>query len=141
MGKQNIYNADAERYFVVEQMTIEDIALRIHVSKKTLFKWKKDGNWEAKKEQYLKSKQMFHEELYNFSRFLMNSIMNDMKEGENVDSSRLYTFTKILPQILKVKEYEDIVVHKEPTQKEFTPDLIKLVETEILGLPPRDERV
>ena len=60
-----------------------------------------------KKEEFRKSKQAFHSELYEFARKLMRDISEDMENGEKIDPGRMYAFTRMLPLIGKVKEYED----------------------------------
>jgi uncharacterized protein YjcR len=66
--------SNAERLYVVEQMTIEEVALNVGVNERTIRRWKTEHKWDSKKEQYVNSKSMFHEELYNFARKLMTSI-------------------------------------------------------------------
>ena len=134
MAKKDIYFPEAERLYVIEQMTINEIALRLPLNEKTVRNWKNIGNWEIKRKQYLKSKQSFHEELYEFSRKLMHSIKTDLDNGKKVDTGRFYTFTRLLPLITKVKEYEDISTKKDDNDKGLTKDLIKMIEEEVLGI-------
>jgi len=136
LTKAHLYNADAERMFVIEQMTFEEISARLPVSEKTLQRWKSKGKWKEKKEQYIKSRQAFHDELYEFARYLMKSIKEDLKNGDSVDQGRFYTFTRILPQITRIKEYEDVRSKYEEKEgkKGLTEDVIKLIEQEVLGI-------
>lgn len=135
MTKKHLYYSEAERMFVIDQMTFDDIVTRLPLSEKTLQRWKSKGKWQEKREQYIKSRQAFHDELYEFARYLMKSIKADLQNGEPVDQSRFYTFTRILSQITKVKEYEDIVTRKDDKQnKGITPDVVKLIEQEVLGI-------
>lgn len=129
MAKKQAFYAEAERLYVVEQMTFAEIASRLKLAEKTVRLWKDDGDWENKRKQYLTQKQAFHEELYTFARFLMTSIQADMASGEKVDSGRLYAFTRILPLITKVKDYEDIVGKDqvEKNKTEVPVDIISLV--------------
>ena len=135
--------ADAERFYIVDQMTIEEIASKLKVNEKTVRHWKCDGNWDAQKQQYVQSKQMFHEDLYNFARKLMATIEESFEKGEKVDPGRMYAFMKMLPMITKVKEYEDIVIinaAKKAPKKGISKDVIKLIESEILGLRPNESK-
>jgi len=135
MAKKKMYFAEAERLYVVEQCTIAEIASRLSVSEKTVRNWKDEGDWETKRKQYLQSRQTFHEELYQFARKLMQSIRDDLESGEKVDTGRLYAFTRILPMIMKVKDYEDIRAQQEKGQEPSggAEDIIKIVN-EVLGL-------
>lgn len=136
MNKRDVFLENAERLYVVEQMLIEDVAQRVGVSERTIRRWKDEFKWDYKREQYLNSKQMFHEELFNFARKLMASIELDMDNNEKIDPGRMFAFTKLLPMITKVKSYEDDVSHKDAkTQNtEITPEFIKEINETFLGI-------
>lgn len=133
--------ADAERLYIIEQMTVEEIAERLKVNEKTIRIWKSEGNWDLQKHQYIKSRQMFHEDLYNFARKLMATIEDSFEKGERVDPGRMYAFMRMLPMITKIKEYEDIVAKskdKNAPKKGLSKDIIKQIESEILGINPNE---
>jgi len=136
LTKKHLYYSEAERMYVVNQMTIEEIASRSNSNERTVRRWKEEGDWDTKKSQYILSKQMFHEELYEFARKLMSGIKDDLDKGEKVDTGRMYAFIRMLPMILKVKEYEDISAKKENKEdkKGLTQDIVALIEQEVLGL-------
>ena len=82
---------------------------------------------------------MFHEELYNFARKLMSSIEYDIANNNKVDPGRMFTFSKILPLITKIKEYEDGVAKKDSDKpREITPDFIKEINEQFLGIKSND---
>lgn len=141
MSKKDVLLETAQRMFVVEQMTIEEIASKLEVNEKTIRRWKQRYDWDYKKNNYLNSKIMFHEELYNFARKLMNSIESDIESNEKVDPGRMFAFTKMLPLITKIKEYEESVSKKQTDSenKGITPDFVELIETEILGMKPSEK--
>ena len=91
--------------------------------------------WE--KQKFLKSKQSFHEELFEFARKLMKDIMSDIDAGEKVDSGRMFALCKILPMFVKVKDYEDIVAKRDKKEAPsgLTADIIAKIEEDILGIP------
>lgn len=137
MAKKQLYFEEAERLYVIEQMTISEIARRLSLGEKTVWLWKEEGRWEEKKQQFISSKQGFHEELYEFSRLLMKNVREDMEAGKQVDAGRLYTLGKMIPLITKIKAYEDVVAQKEKageTQKGLTEDVVKAIEKEVLGI-------
>ncbi len=82
MAKKEVLLENAQRLYVIEQMTIDEVARKMEVNERTIRRWKTEHNWDLKKEQYIKTKQMFHEELYNFARKLMISIEYDMENKE-----------------------------------------------------------
>ncbi|HBE44264.1 MAG TPA: hypothetical protein DDW17_02115 [Deltaproteobacteria bacterium] len=136
MAKKQLYFNEAERLYVVEQCTLTEIASRLRLAEKTVRLWKDEGDWEGKRMQHLKSKEAFHEELYEFARKLMKTIKEDMENGERVDPGRMYAFTRLLPLIIKVKDYEDVLSKKEREEdkKGLTDDVLKIIESEILGI-------
>lgn len=141
MAKKEVLLESAQRMYVVEQMTIDEISSKLELNEKTIRRWKQRYDWDYKKENYINSKSMFHEELYNFARKLMTSIEADMDNKEKIDPGRMFAFTKMLPLITKIKDYEDSVSKKqtEGENKGITPDFVKLIETEILGMKPSEE--
>lgn len=131
---------EAERLFTYEFMTVDEIANRLHLNRKTVMSWKEQGDWDIKRRDYLKSKQTFHEELYEFARKLMNGISTDLDNGEKVDPGRMYAFCRIIPMFTKVKDYEDVMNKKQEkqTNKGLTPELIAQIEEQVLGISPDD---
>ena len=139
MNSKRQYYDEAERLFVIEHMSLEEICNRLKLCRKTVMNWKEVGNWDGKRKQYLRSRQTFHEELYEFAKKLMKGISEDMDSGEKVDTGRMYAFCRILPMIGKVKDYEDVVAKKkEDTPKGLTPELIAQIEEEVLGIKHND---
>jgi hypothetical protein len=136
LSKKHIFYNKAERLYVYEFLGIEEVASRLNLGSRTIRNWKDENDWDKKKREYLKSKLAFHEELYEFARKLMYSIQEDLASGEKVDPGRMFAFTRMLPLITKIKEYEDVAVKKEQTQenKGLTEDIVKLIEEEVLGI-------
>lgn len=133
MAKKQLYFNEAERLYVSEQLTLAEIASRLRLAEKTVRTWKDEGDWETKRAQLLKEKQRFDEELYQFARKLLTNIMADMEAGVKVDTGRLYTLTKLLPQLTKVKDYEDAQKKKDtPSGKNvLSEDVLKIIESEL----------
>jgi hypothetical protein len=136
VAKKQLYFNEAERLYVIEQMTIAEVASRLRLGEKTVRIWKDEGDWERKRMQHLKGKEAFHEELYEFARKLMGTIKEDMEKGERPDAGRLYTLTRLLPLITKVKDYEDVAQKKEKEEGKagLTEDVLRIIEKEVLGI-------
>lgn len=142
MTKRDVVLEYAQKLYVMDHNTIEEISRKVEVNEKTVRRWKQLYKWDVKKSEYLKTHRMFHEELFNFARKLMITIECDMDNNEKIDPGRMYAFTKMLPLINKIKEYEDSVLEKESTKTEnkgLTPEVIKLIEEEILGVKYNEE--
>lgn len=136
MTKKDTHFSDAERMYVIEQMTLEEIASKTDSNERTIRRWKEEGDWDLKRDRFLDSKQLFHEELYEFARELMSRIREDLASGEKVDTGRMYAFLRMLPSIMKVKEYEDVVEKKraEEGKRGLTPEVVREIEEKILGI-------
>ena len=99
----------AKGMYVREQRTYKEIAKRLDLNERTIRNWKNaDGDWDREREAYLASKKSFHEELYDFMREIISSVRADLKAGEKVDQTRLSCVARILPLVLKPKDYEDV---------------------------------
>jgi hypothetical protein len=131
--KKQLYFAEAERLYIVEQMSLAEIASRLRLAEKTVRNWKDEGDWETKRLGHLRSKQALHEELYEFARSLLKSIKDDIAAEKDVSPGRMYAFTKLLPLVFKAKDYEDVVAKKEPTDTKthLTEDVLKIIEKEL----------
>lgn len=131
-----MYFAEAERLYIIEHISVTEIARRLNLNEKTVRMWRNEGSWQEKRQQHLKSKEQFHEELYQFARKLMQSIKDDIDQGEKIDQGRLYTFTKLISSLDKVKNYEELQTKKDKQEdkKGLTDDIVAIIEQEVLGL-------
>lgn len=145
-SKRHLY-PEAERLYIYNYMAVDTIAQKLNVNRKTVLGWKEEGDWSQRRKDYLKSKQSFHEELYEFARKLMQGISEDMAAGEKIDPGRMYAFCRVLPMFTKVMDYENAVVQpsKQDKPKGLTADVIAKIEEEVLGIqrfpqpePPSD---
>lgn len=140
MAKKALYYPEAERLYTQDLLTLDEIASRLQVSERTLRYWKEDGAWDEKKKQAVRSKQAFHEELYEFVRTLMKKIKEDLLEGNEISQSRMYAFVNLIPRIYKLKEYEEAVAEMNSklskegvSEKDKIEDIQQLIN-EALGL-------
>jgi len=137
LNNKSLYFNEAERIYVYELKSVEETAAKANVCPRTIAKWKIKGDWDVKRKRFLQSKQAFHEELYDFARKIMKEIKTDLENGEKVDTGRMYAFTKMLPLITKIKEYEDIATlmkEKKQESKGLTKEIIRSIEEDILGM-------
>lgn len=140
MNNKEYLANEAERLYVYGCNTVDEVASKINVSSKTICRWKEKFDWDSKKRGYLRSKQCFHEELYEFARKLMKDISADIDAGEKVDPGRMYAFCRVIPMFTKVKDYEDGVSKKEKaeTPRGLTADTVRKIEEEVLGIIHND---
>jgi uncharacterized protein YjcR len=125
-------------------MTLKNISKELNVSVRTLRRWKLDGNWDIKRSEYIKSNTTVQEDLYNFGRSILKSIMTDMENDQKVEPARMYTVIKIMNMLKNVKTYNSKVIEgnfpmPELTKpKELSPEIIKEIEEKILGITHED---
>jgi uncharacterized protein YjcR len=138
MSKKHQLAAEAERLYVNEQMTPEAIAGRLGICEKTVRIWKDEGLWSEKREAYVKSRQQFHEELYDFARLIMRSVTKDIADGKKPDAGRLHMLMKIIPNIAKVKDYEAAAAKMEGKAKggDVGKELSAIIQEELFGSAP-----
>jgi len=46
MAKKQFFFENAERLYVIEQMTISEIARHLNLGEKTVWLWKEEGKWD-----------------------------------------------------------------------------------------------
>lgn len=129
MNKKNaaIYE-EAKRLYVYEGLSIDAIVelLKKQVSRKTLYNWKTDFNWDEQRKKYLEQNEDLQKELYEIAR-------NAIKEAKaNPTPHSIYAVAKAitclkLMQGIELKDNSD-----EP--KSIKPETIEFIKKEILGL-------
>lgn len=134
-NREFIYS-EAEKLYVYDLLTIEETAKKAKVSPRTVSNWKEKGDWDTKRAAFLKSKQAFHKDLYEFARKLMDDMIANIDNKEDISSAKSSLFCRMLPLIVKIKEYEDVVnKHDEKTEKKgLSPEILRTIEEEILGI-------
>jgi hypothetical protein len=135
LRKGQHYN-QAERLYVVELYNLNEIAKILKLDCSTVKRWKRLGDWGIKRARHIENKGIFHEELFEFVKKLMRLIMADIESGGKADAGTLNFLRSILPQITRIKEYEELKNEgtKESKPKGLTEDTIRTIEREILGL-------
>ena len=88
---------------------------------RTIQNWKTHGDWDAKRRAYLASRRTFHEELYEFGKDLLTKIRQDMADGKDIPTGQLYALLRLLPNLIKVKDYEAVTGATE-NEKPTTPE-------------------
>ena len=123
------------KLFIQKEMTIDDIAKNLSVSRRTLYYWKEKYNWDNKKAEKLINKDAFSKELQSFVEKLMAKITVDLQNKKAVNQSELYTLTnllKFLPDLVKseLKQHQEM---SKPTGQ-LSDEFIKEIEEKFLGM-------
>lgn len=99
MAKKKLYCDEAERLYIEEQMTIQEISLRLNVSVRLINYWKKDKDWKEKRKSFIKTRQNSDLRIYYFAKRMLYRLEDDMAKGKKVSTKRLYSFTRMIDSI------------------------------------------
>jgi hypothetical protein len=134
MAKKHLYYDEAERLYCVEQLTFEEVAKRMPVSERTLRSWGSEGEWDNKRKGYFESRRLFHEELYNLGRLLVQSLNADLAAGNEINPRRINALARIIPNLTKIKEYEEVVKAAQDDEPAGDVDAATEAVEKILGI-------
>lgn len=113
MGKFEDFGILAEKYYVEDQLPISTIARKLNLTDKTLHDWKKKGNWEDKKRDYLASQCSCNKNLYELVRLLTDKAISDIRtDGVYPDAAALNFISKMADKLPKIKTFEENIVNE-----------------------------
>lgn len=135
MTKMKDYK-QAEKMYIYDKTPLEEIGLKLNMSRRTLFYWKKKYEWDRKRFEAERNQENFSEELLDFARKLMQKISADIDNNRQTPQPEIYSLMKILKNIPQVKQYETSnIKSKQPkTTRQLTPEIIKQIERDVLGM-------
>lgn len=128
----------AEHMYIYNKKSLTEIGIELGLSRRILFYWKKEYNWDKKRFDAEHNKDRFSEELLDFARKIMNKISADIDKNQKTPPPEMYSLINILKNIPLVKQYTDSL-QQEQTQKQdnkgcLSPDIVRQIEREILGI-------
>lgn len=107
MAKKAQHYTEAERLYVSEYNTLEQISEKLGVSERALRYWKDEGGWDNKRSDFQENSAALHSELYDLARTLTQSIKKSLVSETEPSPHQLYTLTRLVPLLTKTKDYED----------------------------------
>ena len=72
----------AEHLYVYEQQPLDVIGTKLELSRRTLFYWKKEYEWDKKRFEKGREQELFNRELMNFAQKIMDKISNDIDNNQ-----------------------------------------------------------
>lgn len=127
--------AQAERMYIYDKKSLAEIGMELGLSRRILFYWKKEYNWDNKRFDAEHNKNRFSEELLEFARKMMNKISADIDNNQKTPPPEIYSLINILENIPLVKQYTESLQSEQKTEKKgLTPDIVRQIEREILGM-------
>ena len=128
----------AEHMYIYDKKSLAEIGMELGLSRRILFYWKKEYNWDKKRFDAEHNKDRFSEELLEFVRKMMNKISVDIDNNQKTPPPEMYSLINILKEIPLVKHYTDFLQQEQtPKQKptgSLSPDIVRQIEREILGM-------
>jgi len=126
----------AEHLYVCEKEPLDVIGTKLDLSRRTLFYWKKEYEWDKKRFEKGREQELFNRELLNFAQKIMDKISNDIDNNQQTSQAEMYSLMNILKNLPQIKSNIEISQTKHKSKKEeYLPeDIVKIVERNILGM-------
>ncbi len=120
--------------YIYDKILLEEIGIELNISRRTLFYWKK-YEWDRKRFEAERNQEIFSNELFDFTRKLMQKISGDIDNNYQTPQSEIYSLMKILKNIPQVKQYERLERNFQQSEhsKQLTPNIIEQLQQEILN--------
>ena len=123
----------AEHLYVYEKQPLDIIGAKLNLSRRTLFYWKKEYDWDKKRFEKGREQELFNRELLNFAQKIMDKISNDIDNNQQTPQAEMYSLMNILKNLPQVKQQIP-----EPKQnqkpKTLSPEHFKKIEKELFGI-------
>lgn len=131
MSKMKLFKQAEQMY--LKGSTVSKISLELGIAKRTLYYWKKQYDWDKKRQESMYDKSQFKEDLQKFAQKLMDKIANSNKTNSQISQAEYYSLVNILNFLPELKENN--TQNEIPQIKtELSPDFIRQIEREILGI-------
>ena len=126
----------AEHLYVYKKQALDVIGRKLNLSRRTLFYWKKEYDWDKKRFEKGREQELFNRELLNFAQKIMDKISNDIDNNQQTPQAEIYSLMNILKNLPQVKQQITETKQKQKSKKEeYLPeDIVKIVEKDILGM-------
>ena len=93
----------AEHLYVYENQPLDVIGTKLDLSRRTLFYWKKEDEWDKKRFEKDREQELFNRELLNFAQKIMDKISNDIDNNQQTPQAEMYSLMNILKNLPQVK--------------------------------------
>ena len=131
MSKMKLFKQAKQMY--LKGSTVNEISLELGIAKRTLFYWKKQYDWDKNRKESMYDKSQFKEDLQKFAQKLMDKIANSNKTNSQISQAEYYSLVNILNFLPELKE-NNTQTETPQIKTELSPDFIRQIEREILGI-------
>ena len=123
----------AEHLYVYEKQPLDMIGSRLDLSRRTLFYWKKEYDWDKKRFEKGREQELFNRELLNFAQKIMDKISNDIDNNQQTPQAEMYSLMNILKNLPQMKqEIPETKQYQKP--KTLSPEHFKQIEKKLFGI-------
>ena len=125
--------SQAEHLYVCEKQPLDVIGAKLDLSRRTLFYWKKEYDWDKKKFEQGREQEYFNRELLNFAQKIMDKISNDIDNKQQTPQAEMYSLMNILKNLPQIKQQ---ITEPKQNQKPKTlsPKHFREIEKELFGI-------
>lgn len=125
--------AQAEHMYIYDQKSLAEIGMELGLSRRTLFYWKKEYEWDKKRFEKGRGQEFFNRELLNFAQKIMDKISKDIDNNQQTPQAEMYSLMNILKNLPQVKQH---IIEPKQNQKPKTlsPKHFKQIEKELFGI-------
>ena len=123
----------AEHMYIYDNQPLDVIGTKLDISRRTLFYWKKEYEWDKKRFEKDREQELFNRELLNFAQKIMDKISNDIDNNKQTPQAEMYSLMNILKNIPQIKQ-EIPTVKQNQKQKTLSPEHFKQIEKELFGI-------
>lgn len=103
--KDDITKDQAREMFIVHQITVREISKRLGLSERTVYNWKKEGEWERERSALTSAEQALDAELFELARTMSRGIRKDLEDGKTVDEGRYFAMGRLIESANKARQY------------------------------------
>ena len=128
--------SQAEQMYIYENQPLDLIGKKLDLSRRTLFYWKKEYDWDKKKFEKGREQELFNRELLNLAQKIMDKISNNIDNNQQTPQAEMYSLMNILKNLPQVKQQTtEMKQNRKSKKEEYLPeDIVKIVERDILGM-------
>ena len=131
MSKMKLFKQAEQMY--LKGSSVSEISLELGIAKRTLFYWKKQYDWDKKRQEAMYDRTQFKEDLQKFAQKLMEKIANSNKTNSQISQAEYYSLVNILNYLPELKE-NNTQNETHQIKTELSLDFIRQIEHEILGI-------
>lgn len=123
---------EAQRQYIEEQKSLNEIAAAMNVSRKTLSRWKIAGDWDNKKSEFIQNKATLHSSLYKLATIAVDELTRGMEE-HRWDTQQVFAVKSLIQALEPSRKYETAEASTVAAGKLSPDELVAQVE-QVLGV-------